>query len=193
MNLIQQFKAMVVRLFKKHHFYPQYEPIIHACMGIASEVNELRAAILADDLENLTEELGDITFYYEAAIIEFLYLSGYKQTDVDNAHKNFISIDVDLTNCNNTLDMLNYIADNSCMAFDEIKRGWVYGKNISYSPLLTNLVKIIKFTEHIATLSGISKQEILEHNMNKLEHVDTGRYKEKVYSDRAAIDRRDKK
>lgn len=71
---------------------------------------------------------------------------------------------------------------------DSVKKTWMYGKPIDRANLVEELGDIRFYMQHIMNVVGISEQEILQHNTDKL----AIRYKGLTYTDEAAITRADK-
>jgi NTP pyrophosphatase (non-canonical NTP hydrolase) len=71
---------------------------------------------------------------------------------------------------------------------DAIKKEVIYGKDADRNNIVEELGDLRFYIQAVQQLYGISEQEILQHNANKL----GVRYKGLVYSDSAARDRADK-
>lgn len=71
---------------------------------------------------------------------------------------------------------------------DAIKKEIVYGKPVDRSNIVEELGDIRFYMQAVQNLYGISEQEVLQMNANKLAE----RYKGLAYSDKAAQDRADK-
>lgn len=75
---------------------------------------------------------------------------------------------------------------------DAIKRHTVYNKEINRENVVEELGDLEFFLEGIRAQLGISREETLEHNLNKLLKGDKARYKAGSFSNEAAIERADK-
>lgn len=80
------------------------------------------------------------------------------------------------------------IAGEAGELIDAIKKTWIYGKPLDNENVKEELGDLLFYIQALANLQGISIQEILQENVNKL----AKRYIGLKYSDKAAVDRADK-
>ena len=90
-----------------------------------------------------------------------------------------------------TMDLLHGAVGVSGEAgelLDAIKKNWIYGKPLDRTNVIEELGDLRFYIQVITNALGISEQEVLQENANKL----SKRYKGIMYSDNAAIERADK-
>ena len=80
------------------------------------------------------------------------------------------------------------IAGEAGEIVDALKKHTVYGKPLDTENLIEELGDMRFYMEAVMNLVGISDQDVLQHNANKL----ATRYKSLTYSSEAAIERADK-
>lgn len=180
------FEQMVSNLFKTDGMNNKAAPLLHAFLGIATEIWELSPGNIISR-QNLIEEYGDLLFYIEAARQSLLNL--IKPIDP------ICSVVMYLEDLPNTIETLPIISHSNLEkeignALDLVKKIWVYNKdplplsNRLYEHL-RNILGILKFRFE---LEGIDAGEVIRHNQEKLGK----RYPEGVYRDQDAQARADK-
>jgi hypothetical protein len=147
-------------------FKADTEPMmaLHIAVGLAGEVGEFFEAPLGS--ENEEEELGDLEFYLQAYCNHYNIVPVYKVTGEATE--------------------LSIVVGDIC---DLIKREYIYKKlrDLAKAYQLYATMRVT-LDAHYEAL-GISRQEILQLNANKLAQ----RYAGLRYTDEAAIARADKK
>ena len=167
---------------------PSSAHLLHMAVGISGESSELLEAVLycdhfdCVDIENLTEELGDIEFYIEGVRQEM----GFKREDTISKMPNFHQHGLDF---NETVAEFLHLSMNTGKLLDAIKKFAIYTKPIYTENVMDNLKRIEVCLESIRQHFGILYDECIEHNINKLGK----RYKGHNYSNEQANDRADKK
>ena len=162
--------------------------LIHMTWGITGEFLEICQAmddtsfvsIPGKSLENLIEELGDMEFFCEG----FMQEMGWSYVEIIEASINAPSV----SGYNNYLNAVEKVADI-------MKKHLMYNKPLTDEQLSTlkyNLARICQENVELMLLAGITREEALEVNMQKLTKGDTARYKTGSYSDQQAKDRADK-
>lgn len=76
--------------------------------------------------------------------------------------------------------------------FDAVKRNAIYDKAIDRDNIIEELGDLEFYLQGIREGLGITREETLRHNINKLMTGDKARYKSGEYSDQQAQDRADK-
>ena len=170
MDLLNEFSDMVMRLKKPGEVIlaqmtPEKMDLLHMAIGVAGELVELDKAVVNEDVPNILEEVGDVEFYME----------GVRQ-----------NTGIERTNVFQGL----HDEDEDCV-LDVVKKYCVYNKTLNLAKLHDAMVRIDHSLINIRHTYGITREECLEHNMQKLEKGEKSRYKG-GYSDAAAQARADK-
>jgi len=153
----------------------------HAATGIAGETAELLEALAVHpdtiDRDNVIEELGDLEFYGEQL-------------------RQRLGIDrdlVDVSNASASGTMLREYAIDAAIAggrvLDLVKKAAVYDQPLRDDDLRAALVELDAALMSIMQVLSISRQDALDANIAKLGQ----RYKDHLYSDEQAAERKDKK
>jgi len=179
---------MVTRLFKAEGFHNQHDALMHAAIGISGEVGELIEAMgFVEDgsgynKTHIVEELGDIRFY----------LCAFFNICVDSQEYDVEGLKSDPVNFSpgNNRSILLRLSVESSGVLDNVKKGWVYGKDIDLLKTLNGLYIITYLIDTLAYRLEISTNETLRANIIKLTGKG-GRY-ENGYTDQAAQVRADK-
>lgn len=177
--LIAEHKQMVKDLAKPGEVIletmtPRDAHLQHMIIGIAGEVRELLGALSKNDWENAVEELGDLEFYFE----------GYRQ-----AFPNYIpAVNVEVDRRLGWKELYEATDD----LLDLTKRITIYRKPIPENNVHLLFNKIQHMMNNCYDATSITREEALEHNLNKLLKGDRARYKEGKYSDEQANARADK-
>lgn len=183
------YEEMVRRLLKRTDFHNEYSGLVHATIGLGSELNELQTALINGDNENLLEELGDIMFYMqgisnEVSKLHTLGLTTEKVTVAKEMSDDWLANE----------DMWGLFSASTVtqsLIEDAVKKAWVYGKVLDYKEVCQRLAEMYFIISIIMKRRGLSPNEAREHNMDKLANKDTARFKN-GYSDEAARARADK-
>ena len=170
---------MVAALFKR--MGSREASLLHAAIGISSETAEL---LVADSIENIVEELGDMEFYIEAG---YQVLGGRRSALADElvleaadpAHHQVLG----------TVTIA--MSTTAGRLLDLAKKGWVYNK-----PLDDNAKRAVRYElmrlecmmEQLLDMVGVRRPDVLRTNQTKLGK----RYPQGVYTDQAAQVRADK-
>lgn len=171
------FEEMVGQLFKVgKELGNEYGGAMHAAIGIAGEVIELRNSTTR---QNIIEECGDLEFYLMALKLE---VPSIKQMALQLGETRFPFI------LSQTEGLL---LDASGTLIDIIKKGWVYNKNIDVEMAFKCWVDMHAALGQYYELMGLTKDSVIKANQEKLIGPN-GRYPGGKYSDAAAQARADK-
>lgn len=146
--------------------------MIHMAVGVAGEAFELLAAVMTNDRDNALEELGDIEFYFEGLC---------QGTNAIITHQAFTPADI-------TEDPLPGVLIKAGEVLDISKKIVIYKDPSKLPGLLTEMQAFRTALDRFYALSEMTREEALEHNINKLGK----RYEGFKYSDGAAKARADK-
>jgi phosphoribosyl-ATP pyrophosphohydrolase len=146
--------------------------LMHMAVGVAGEAIELVAAMMTSDRDNVVEELGDIEFYFEGLC---------QGTDIIIMHSTFTRT---ITPEDSLIDVLIKAGD----VLDMTKKIVIYKDQSKLPGLLTEMQSFRTTLDHLYPMAGITHEEALAHNINKLGK----RYEGFKYSDGAAKARADK-
>lgn len=171
---------------------PDSAHLLHMAIGVSGEAGEILEAVIECDsfeevdVENITEELGDMEFYLE----------GYRQ-GVNIDRKDTIDYDNNIfTQHGKSMIGVHYdaarLAMQSGLLLDQAKKMAIYVKPIDIGQVLVALRGIELFMESTRQHFGILHVECLEHNVNKLHSGKNARYKEGSFSNKQANERADK-
>lgn len=180
----EQYQGMVGRLFKKTGMHHEHDALIHAAIGLCGEIGEVVRAVGNGDRINLREEFGDWEFYAEA-VAQSIGASN----DEIVAKRDFLSHLPFLRRTH--LEGVQVAASD---LLDIAKKLWVYGHSLSEKreDLITQLATFYIYLDDLEQEYQMDAEEIMEHNMQKLEKSENARYKDGQYSDAAAQARADK-
>jgi hypothetical protein len=162
--------------------------LIHMTWGITGEHLEILQAFgkpseaTIKDPENLREEVGDLEFFCEG----FMQEMGWDYHGIRKDYPGLLLGEGPLT-----WVMLNAVENFS----DTMKKHLMYNKPLSdeqTSLLRFSLARILACNESAMQFAGITREQALEINMQKLLKGNTARYKSGSYSDAQASDRADK-
>lgn len=149
--------------------------VLHAAVGIAGESAEL---IVANSIENVVEEMGDIEFYIEAAF----------QATGGRNFEELIVPGSDMAQ-NQVLSTVTIaIASSAGRLLDYAKKSWVYNQELNLNAFRYELLRLELMLETLRDLVGVRRPDVLRSNQAKLGK----RYPEGVYTDAAAQERADK-
>lgn len=164
---------MVSNLFKP--MGSQAATVLHAAVGIAGEVAEL---LVANSIENIVEEMGDIEFYVEAA---FQHTGGRDFEEIiveghDMAHHQVFS----------TVGIAMSVSAGRLL--DLVKKAWVYEQELNLRAVRYELLRLEIMLGAMRELISVQRSDVLGANQAKLGK----RYPQGVYTDRDAAARADK-
>lgn len=164
---------MVRNLFKPMD--TQAATVLHAAVGIAGEVAEL---LVANSIENLVEEMGDIEFYIEAAFqatggrnFPELIVEGHDMSH----HQVFGTVGTAMSVTAGRL-------------LDVVKKAWVYNQDLNLDAVRYELLRLELMLGCLRELLSVRRPDVLGANQTKLGK----RYPDGVYTDRDAQQRADK-
>jgi hypothetical protein len=161
--------------------------LIHMGMGCLGEIAELKEAEFARDRANFIEELGDYEFYLEGIYKSFAAKPTY-YSDVlaDSAYSNGLPLGL-----GSLIDNLHILTGDM---FDSIKRYTMYNKDKEYEAILTKADKCSSLLHlfYLRNTFDVTREEVLNGNINKLLKGDKARYASDTYSDQQANARADK-
>lgn len=145
---------------------------VHMAMGVVGEAIEL---LIATDLTNTLEELGDLEFY----------LTGFENLGWVKAWKSYPhSYSFGIVSQHQI--KLNIVEDAGTI-LDLVKKATMYQKDIDLPAFRDAFRQIHLSMEHMYTGLNYSREEVLQRNVDKLNKRYVG-----GYSDKAAQDRADK-
>jgi len=151
----------------------------HMATGVSGEVGELlENFITGADRENRVEECGDIEFYHRALSLEFQ--ADTSATDLTIKHQDDI------------VYTLIYLSVSSAALLDAAKKYAVYAKAVDSVEVITQLSRVRAYLNVVYSLTGISRTEALDHNIDKLYEGEKARFKRGEYTDEQAQQRQDK-
>lgn len=158
--------------------------ILHMAVGISGEAGELMGASLEPDgldIENLKEECGDFEYYLRGLC---------KYTDL---HNNFAQVGKMPLPPIGYRAAIRHISADAGEALDLVKKCVVYNREegLDTGKLGETISRLYGRLNAIYHLLGVTRDEILEANMQKLEKGKNARYAD-GYSDEAAELRVDK-
>lgn len=155
----------------------------HAATGVAGEATEICEALLTYasgellDLENLIEELGDMEFYLQQL-----------RSNVGIPYDELFMHEFDFSYSEDPAVMAGVIAICGGNILDFVKKVVVYNKDLDRAALLGVLGAMEGSLHVIRHLSGVTREQVLQANIEKL----SIRYAGLSYSDDAAQTRADK-
>ena len=158
----------------------------HMATGISGECSELLECACTFestglfDMENATEELGDIYFY----------LTGLVNVHVDLKikHNPFN----EFSGSEGILSVFSKIAIAGGGILDAVKKHCIYEKDMDYKVMQANIDMLILAMYKAYYIMGISHKEVVDANIHKLIGGDNARYATGTYSNEQAQDRADK-
>jgi len=157
---------------------PAMAHTLHMAVGLAGEAGELlehyvaRLDLIPDS--EIIEEFGDSEFYFEGLC--------------QSMH---IEVELTGTTSDDPYCLPGYVVATTNM-LDIVKKMVVYNKDTDLMAFVDALTNVRMCLDRAYDYYGFTQAEALDHNMNKLLKGETARYKEGMYSDKAAIARSDK-
>lgn len=146
---------------------------LHMAVGIAGEGGELLAAIMANDMENVVEEMGDLEFYTEGLRQSY----GLERSE-PSLNASMIGHRV----------LAQGVAVVCCDLLDVVKKEVVYNKPSDLAAVRDCLATFEAKLAALRDILRITREETIDANIAKL----GVRYKGFQYSDTAAQVRADK-
>ncbi len=171
-NTLRPYSEMVASLFKVSQMNENAVPLLHAIIGISTEVGEIQ---VATDRTNLVEEYGDLAFYVEAAkqAIKTYWESMH---DVPMLPLEDVAATNLQAHANELLDL--------------VKKLWVYRKNPTETLHKIRqqlfLLEVVVYNQY--DFFDLTESMVLKANQHKLGI----RYPAGVYADHDAVARADK-
>lgn len=186
---IEEHKDMVLRLNKPaavilETLTEEKINILHMAVGIAGEAAELMTASLDEsgiDIDNLKEECGDFEYYLRGLCV---------YVGLQNA---FSSVGKAPLSPIGYRTAIRHISSEAGEILDQVKKYVVYNREEGLNTGLVGeyIARLYGRLNTLYHLMGVTRDEILEGNMQKLEKGKNARYAE-GYSDEAAALRVDK-
>jgi len=168
MNLTEYKQFAEKTLSTQFHSDPQLEKILHAALGLATEIEELLVNYSGNiDHINVLEEIGDITWYLSVFYREYPEIENIKVTT--NLE---VKTPQDLI-----MSMLKCILQIQ----DLIKKKLYYNKPINQEVMNTLVATIDSDIRMYLSIYNLNIEEVWEKNIEKLR----SRYGEKFSSERA--------
>lgn len=164
---------------------PDAAHLLHMAVGIAGESGELCREIYNSDfftlvnIDNVTEELGDLEFYIEG-LSQGLSI---KILCDESRLRRVISDSLAVAQHNSVL-----LTVESCILLDCIKKSAFYAKDVKIENVKESISKIVEHMLVIRLCFKITRKLTIDNNISKLGK----RYKGHSYSNEQAIDRADK-
>lgn len=150
---------------------------LHAAVGIAGEASELA---LANSIEDVVLELGDVEFYVEALHQALGGRERSRELDVRLEASDPCGFQV-----LGTAPLSILITGGRIL--DAVKKSWVYGKALDEVEVRRDLMRLEVALDTVRALHGVRREDVLKANQYKL----AKRYPGQVYTDAAAIERAD--
>lgn len=172
---------------------PSKAHLLHMAVGVSGEISELIEAIdlwanhdCELNLENTTEELGDLEFFIEAMRVE----AGFTREETLHEMQAIkLKEDLPVEHLKSTAG--HTIADLATFGggiLDCVKRFAIYNKELDFDRLQTILGQIELLLSMIRQATGITREESLQANIAKL----STRYNKMVFTNEDAQARKDK-
>lgn len=155
--------------------------LLHMAVGLIGEVAELHEAEQKVDRANFVEELGDYEFYLAG-----VYLGIAREPALCGSTEK-----IPMMTLSKLVSDLHISTGN---LLDKIKRHTIYNKDVSVDDIadLADECYTILQDFYQRNTFDITREEVLEGNMNKLLKGDKARYASGTYSDDQAVARADK-
>lgn len=172
--------------------------LIHAALGIMSEIGEFVMETATDEPEEVSEpkmqkEMGDL-FWFTALMCQTL------NWDISSLEEVELTERVARLANNTQRAHVGNVCSNWLLCCGElqtvVKRIAVYKKEMTpelHGVLLQQTANIFAIAGAFCEYLKWDINEVLAMNIDKLQNKETGRYKDGVYSDAAALERNDEK
>lgn len=188
MNQIENYSTMVASLIKPGEdilatLTPAACHLLHMSWALSGELVEFRTAMLANDVPNMREELGDVEFYFAGIVRIHLGI----MCEVPEA---FAPVEMDPEQAFQELSELTG-GDHLTKV---LKDHTMYAKPLDVPRLERVVCGLEQALVNLYAALGMDRDEIKLENMDKLIGTDDkeGRYGSGKYSDKQAVERADK-
>lgn len=148
--------------------------LLHMAVGVAGEASELTEAVYIADIKNVIEECGDIEFYMQRLNV----LTGGLLLREEKADAR--------------VDALTCVNIEAGQVLDVVKKHVIYNKESAFDLIAPALQKLANALDQFYGCTYATKQQAMEHCLNKLLKGENARYAAGTYSDEAAATRSDK-
>ena len=178
--------------------------MVSAILGEAAELTQCMEALAAGEItlaearENVTEELGDLSFY----CVGYQKTEEWQQPKSDEYLKDVLDAAIDRTEVTEFLGLLWSVSPTDKLAalvsrvvgaaervFDAGKQWFIYNKAFDRATLDVAIMVLLRTLSTVRLVWELTEQEIEEYNRKKLQL----RYNKLVYSDQHAHERADKR
>lgn len=158
---------------------------VHGAIGLTTEIPELAKAVEKNDLINIKEELGDLSWY--AARVDDLLLAldcdlEFDETDIEYIEQ-ILAIGIDTKSL--YTDLVEVVNDG---IMDIAKRAMFYNTQYTVSKLLISAIELHIIIYLYCHYYNLDIQDVRDTNTRKLADKAAGRYK-KGFSTEAAVNR----
>lgn len=161
--------------------------ILHMAVGISGEAGELLSAIAnltvfgnALDKDNVVEELGDMEFYMEGL-----------RAGMGITREECLQVKADAVAFDNLLNSI-MISITAGDLLDLVKKATIHSKNVDRFKILQELGRLEVYMDGLRTVVGLTREQCIQANVNKLVAGANARYASGQYSDEQAHARADK-
>lgn len=168
MNLNEYKELAEKTLSTQFHSDPQMEKILHASLGLATEIEELLVNYSDKmDTTNVLEEIGDLTWYLSIFYREYPEIENVKVAATMEAKP--------------PQDLIMSMLKGILQIQDLIKKKLYYNKTINQDSMNTLVAVIDMYIRMYLNLYNLKIEDVWERNIAKLK----ARYGDKFSSDRA--------
>jgi len=158
---------------------PSMARVLHATLGISSEIGELLEAVVDGDEPRILEELGD-AFWYGGTGAHALMFIGAEMSP-----ESVFGQELETTRASSLADtriasimpIMTAMIKDAEMLQSNVKAHIYYGRRFRCNAAFTNFFTILDHCKRIGLSYGWSKTDIMEANNKKLLGKETGRYK----------------
>lgn len=159
---------------------PEKAHALHMAVGVSGEIGELVENFMDPDgtRENLIEELGDIEFYHHALTLE--------------AGLNAVATSLVFPVPNDPTETLLHLVVEGSALLDCVKKWVMYNKACDHDELVLRLMNVRACLNAVYMFTGVTREQALEANIEKLYEGKKARYKRGEYTDEQAAARQDK-
>lgn len=159
-------------LSNEFHCEGKYQRLLHASLGILTEIEEIlpnyKNNILINDINHqgsISEEISDVAWYIAIFFREYKIL--FESENIQSSR--------------NSGDILNDIIISTIKMLDPLKKKLFYNKNINDYTFIETSIKLYSLVLEFCYINNIDIDNSLEKNIAKLK----ARYGEKFSSDKA--------
>lgn len=156
--------------------------LLHAAIGLAGEAGELILWAVEDepDMENFIEEMGDMEFFLGMARRGMMNWSRAQIVEEASGRVYLVAKD--------RVGAAALLSAHCCIFLDHAKKHTIYNADRNDAALFDAMCEIEAAMAALRMIHGISRQETLLHNINKLNK----RYQKGSFSNEQAQARADK-